>query len=44
MVVLLLFSFLYTINIVVSNASLKLVTVPVRFMYFVEAPKIDVSG
>lgn len=27
--VLLLFSFLYTINIVVSNASLKLVTVPV---------------
>ena len=33
MVVLLLFSFLYTINIVVSNASLKLVTVPVSRHY-----------
>lgn len=31
--VLFLFSFLYTINIVVSNASLRLVTVPVSFFF-----------
>jgi len=30
LVVLFLFSILYTVNIVVSNASLRLVTVPVR--------------
>jgi len=35
LVVLFLFSTLYTINIVVSNASLRLVTVPVSFLSFV---------
>jgi hypothetical protein len=33
-IVLLLFSMLYTTNIVVSNASLRLVTVPVRYLYW----------
>jgi hypothetical protein len=38
-IVLLFFSMLYTINIVVSNASLRLVTVPVSHLYVVPGPR-----